>query len=177
MHIKEIDFRSTPLRVLCTTSTNAISELLSFAKLGVVDGLTAEEYTQYLLGAVLVACQAYAVGTVMDINAIRSAYGRQPLSKIQLYKSGCIPNSQYNFVLLINALANLFKHNEEWSSWPENETTKTLRHFGVNENTEFPLSEGVSVILGDSSDLRGLCDVLEGWRFSQIQHENSQQFN
>lgn len=177
MHINEIDFRSTPLRILCTTSTNAISELLNFAKSGVVDGLTAKEYVQYLLGAVLVACQAYAVGTVMDINAIRNVYDRKSVSKIQLYKSDCAPNNPYGFVLLINALANFFKHNEEWLSWPENETTKTLRHYGIDENTEFPLSEGVSIILGESSDLRGLCEVLEGWRFSRIQHENSQLSN
>ena len=75
--------------------------------------------------------------------------------------------------MLINALANYFKHNEEWSSWPDNETTKTLRYYGISENTEFPLDEGVSIILGESSDLRSLCEVLEDWRFWQIQCINA----
>lgn len=173
MHFKELDFRSIPLRTLCTASTNAISELIELAKSGIVDGLTAQEYGQYLFGAALVACQAYAVGAVTDINTIRSASGKPPLSKIELYKSNMTNKNSHSFILLINSLANYFKHHEEWQSWPDNETTRTLRHYGINENTEFPLSEGISTILGESSDLRGLCEILESWRFSQIQFESA----
>jgi len=169
MHVNEFDFRSAPLRTLCTASTNAILELIHFSKEKKMDAITAMEYAEYFHGAVLVACQAYAVGTVTDINKIRKYAGEPPLKKLDLYNAKMISGHEYNLVQLINALANFFKHNEEWSSWPSNETTKTLRYYGVNESTEFPLYTGVSAILGESTDLRGLCEVLEAWRFSQIE--------
>lgn len=164
MHMREMDFRSTPLRTLCTVSTNAISELIDFCKAGVMDGITAMEYAEYFHGAVLVACQAYAAGTVSDINEIEGSNEK----KIDLYKYKVVIGQEYTYVELINSLANYFKHNEEWSSWPNNETTKVLRHYGINEDTEFPLHAGVTTIIGESADLRGLCEVLEDWRLSLL---------
>ncbi len=169
MHVSEIDFRSTPLRTLCTATTNSIEELIEFSKNEIIDGLTAMEYAEYFHGAALVACQAYAVGTVSDINIIRESNGKPALSKLALYKAEMIKGQKCTFVELINSLANCFKHNEEWSSWPVNETTKTLRHFGLNETTEFPLYAGIREIIGESTDLCGLCEVLEGWRVMQIE--------
>jgi len=162
--MREMDFRSTPLRTLCTASTNAITELIDFCKEGVMDGITAMEYAEYFHGAVLVACQAYAVGTVSDINEIQGSNEK----KIDLYKYKVVSGQEYTYVELINSLANFFKHNEEWISWPKNVTTKVLRHYGINEGTEFPLYTGVKAIIGESSDLRDLCEVLEDWRFSLL---------
>ncbi len=164
MHYKETDYRSTSLRILCTASTNAAAELIELSKNGIMDGITAMEYAEYFHGAVLVACQAYAVGTVSDINEIeQSSY-----KKIELYKYKETDYHKYTYVELINSLANLFKHNEEWSSWPVNETTKTLRYHGINEDTEFPLYTGIKVIIGESNDFRGLCSALEDWRFALL---------
>ncbi|PHV00547.1 hypothetical protein CSQ88_16575 [Iodobacter sp. BJB302] len=84
MHYKELDHRSTPLRTLCTTATNAISELVQFSKVGILDSLLAAEYAEYFYGAVLVACQTYALGTVGDINEIRTLNGLGKLKKIEL---------------------------------------------------------------------------------------------
>lgn len=55
-HYKEVDQRSTALRVVCTTTTNALLELSEFSEKGIVDGITANEYATYLEGAALVAC-------------------------------------------------------------------------------------------------------------------------
>jgi len=169
MHVNEIDFRSTPLRTLCTTATNAIDELVAFAKSGLFDGLTAMEYGQYFHGAVLVACQAYAVGTVSDINKIRASYNEEALEKHVLYKSMETSEFKYSYVELINALANYFKHNEEWDSWPNNRTTKIMGYYGIGGSTEFPMNAGIIKIVGESGDLRGLSEVLEAWRESEIQ--------
>jgi hypothetical protein len=164
MHFREADYRSTPLRTLCTVSTNAVADLIYLSKGGAIDGLTAMEYGEYLYGAVLVACQVYAVGTISDINEIE----KSKHNKIALYKYKETDFSEYTYVELINALANFFKHNEEWSTWPINETTKTLRYYKIDENTEFPLHTGIRIIIGESSDLRELCTVLEDWRFSLL---------
>ncbi|MFC1684750.1 hypothetical protein ACFL0R_04680 [Pseudomonadota bacterium] len=169
MHLNEIDFRSTPLRTLCTTATNAIDELVEYSKAGMFDGFTALEYASYLQGAVLVACQAYSVGTVSDINKIRGSSNEEPLEKLVLYKAKESPEIEYTYVELINSLANYFKHNEEWSSWPRNRTTRILEYHGIVESTEFPMNTGIAKIIGESGDLRGLCEVLEVWREGVVQ--------
>ncbi len=76
---------------------------------------------------------------------------------------------KYGYIELINSLANYFKHNEEWETWPNNETTKTLRFFGINESIDFPLNVGISYILNNDNDLRGLCEHLESWRFKIVE--------
>jgi len=168
-HMCEADHRSTPLRILCTTATNAISELAELSRVGGIDGLTAMEYAEYQHGAVLVACQAYAVGTVGDLNKCRESLGLSPLKKLTLYRSN-EANLPHTHVEQINALANLFKHRDEWENWPTNETTRVMRYFGILESTEFPLDAGIRSIIGESSDLRRMAEVLEGWRFMQFQH-------
>lgn len=143
--------------------------MIDFSKFGLFDGITSLEYAEYFNGAVVVACQAYAVGTVADINKIREAMGRSRLKKYDLYKQNSCVTNGYTQVEFINALANFFKHNEEWNAWPTNETTKTLEAYGIVESTEFHLHAGIQKILENSTDLRGLCRVLEGWRFMQIE--------
>ncbi|MEF9672546.1 hypothetical protein QNM99_10605 [Pseudomonas sp. PCH446] len=148
MHVNEIDFRSTPLLTLCTTATNAIAELIDFSKAGLFDGTTSLEYAEYFNGAVLVACQAYVVGTVADINKMRVELGKSRLKKLDLYRQNSRVINGYTQVEFINALANFFKHNEEWESWPSNETTKALQAFGIVESTAFHLHVGIQNILG-----------------------------
>lgn len=168
MHYKEVDYRSTPLRTLCTSSENAIDELIGFSKAGIFDGLTAMEYAEYFYGAVLVACQAYAVGTVKDVNEIQGTNYK----KLVLYKYKETECHEYTYIELINALANYFKHHEEWTNWPLNETVNTLRYFKINEETDFPLKTGIEIITNNSSNLRELCSTLEAWRFSLLNIRN-----
>ncbi len=169
-HYKEADYRSMPLRVLCTSTENAIKELVALTKEPLLmDGLTAREYAEYLYGAVFVACQAYAIGVVSDVNDIRESAGKAKLKKLSLYKQSPVGNGQTSRIELINALANYFKHNEEWDKWPKNETTKALKYYGVNENTEFPLKFGAEILTGNDSELRLVCEILEDWRFGLME--------
>ena len=173
MHYKEFDFRSEPLRFLCTATENAIIELVTLTNPPVnLDVITAMEIAEYQYGAVYVAWQAYAVGTVSDINEIRLSLGKDKRGKLDLYKQKQTVSEGPTSVELINALANYFKHHEEWSAWPSNHTTDTLRCFGINEKTEFPLSHGVEVLEGDNKELRKVCEILEGWRSSLISEFN-----
>jgi hypothetical protein len=150
--------------------TNAIGELIAFSQEpGLFDGITAMEYAEYLYGAALVACQAYATAKVGDINKIRESQGLKPLRKLFVYRNGESESQQFHQIELINSLANLFKHKDEWSSWPVNETTKRLHHFGIDEKTEFPLHTGTKHITGNTDDLRVICAILEDWRAKQIQ--------
>ena len=168
MHFKEVDYRAAALTIFCTSSTNAIDELVNFTKADLLDGITAMEYAEYFYGAVLVACQAYAVGTVSDINELQNTNHE----KLVLYKYMETECHEYSYIELINSLANYFKHNEEWDKWPVNKTTKTLRYFGIDENTELPLKLGIKELVGESEDLRGLCSILENWRWSLLNTQN-----
>lgn len=104
-----------------------------------------------------------------DINEIRKDFGMKPVKKLACYKSGASESYQYTLVELVNSLANYFKHSEEWDGWPVNETTKTLRYYGIDEATEFPLSKGVEILLYRGRDLRGIAEILENWRFGEIE--------
>lgn len=166
MYPHDLDKRSTQLRTLCTTATNAVCELVRFSKTGILDPEEVDDYAGYFYGAILVACQAYAVGTVTDLNDFRALQGLPKLKKMELYRRNMGgANSNPTLVEFINALANYFKHHEEWDFWPENDTAKTLGHFGIDENTKSPLATGIRILLGDSTDLRGVCEILEDWRF------------
>lgn len=170
MPIDEADFRSTPLLTLCTSATNAVSELLSFRDFGLFDNATALEYAEYFKGAVLVACQAYAAGVVADVNKIRDTLGEPRVKKFELYKQSSLVTGGYTQVELINALANFFKHRDEWELKADPKTMKVLNAFGVVESMDFPLHSGIQKILGESTDFRGICRVLEDWRFMQIEN-------
>lgn len=58
-----------------------------------------------------------------------------------------------------------WEYYKEWSSWPENETTKALKNFGLTESTQFPLKSGAEILTGHDSELRLVCEILENWRF------------
>lgn len=169
--MNETDIRSLPLRVLCTVTTNAISELIEFSKVPeFIDKVTTQECIEYLYGAVLVACQAYAIGVVSDVNRVRASFNKNSIKKLEPYKNEGRFITAFSYIELINALANHFKHNEEWGCcWPSNETTKVLRYFDINEKNKFPLSAGITIMLGESNDLRLLCQILEEWRDCQIE--------
>ena len=167
-HIISSDLRVNALNIVCTLNTNAVLELISMSKTEFMDVDKAGDYIEVMYGSVLVACQVYALGTVSDINKIRQSSGLSKLKKIKLYKHSRHKFCNYTEVELINSLANYFKHSDEWEIWPDNETTKTLRSYDINENVDFPLRFGVDFLLKGSNDLRGLSCILENWRFRQL---------
>jgi hypothetical protein len=65
---------------------------------------------------------------------------------------------------LINAAANYFKHHDEWSQWPANETTKTLSRAGITERTEFPCIAAMRIFCGDNRKLIVLHQIVLEWR-------------
>lgn len=171
MRVDEVDHRSTPLLVVCTTATNAIAELREFSEAGMFDKTTSLEFAEYFNGAVLVACQAYMAGAVSDINKMRGALGWSPMYSTDLHKqNSCVVNG-HTQIQLIDALANCFKHHEENGFWegPKTRASKVLKAYGIVESTAFHLHVGIGHILGESTDLRGLSRVVEGWRFMQIE--------
>jgi len=129
MNIYEFDWRIDPLYAVIVgidASLTAIRRLIDDG--AGFDGLTAREYAEPLLGLGFVAAQVYAHGTWTDLNRIRSSSGTPKLSKSDCYKCDPIKlKGKATRIEVINAIANYFKHHDEWSGWPTNETTKTLK--------------------------------------------------
>lgn len=97
------------------------------------------------------------------------------MKKYEYMNDGCKEiDSGVSQVSLINALANYYKHFEEWSDWEVNQsnrfTIEQLSKCGINNETSFPMWQSAQ-LLSDSeciSDLGFLGDILVSWRSALI---------
>lgn len=111
------------------------------------DGLWMNEYGEVLFGSLLVACQAYCLGALSDINKVRESLGLSALDKIESYEIHHNSQRKHSAIELINSAANCFKHRDEWGeTWPDNLTTQTLACYSIMSDCEFPLNEVREVI-------------------------------
>ncbi len=134
------------------------------------DGLWMNEYGEVLVGALFVACQAYCVGCVADINTIRDDNQLEPLNKIDAYRVHGVSINEYSAIELLNAGANCFKHRDEWGShWPNNLTTRTLKSYSITSEVEFPLNV-VSDIIERELGYSRYCDLVSEWRERLIEY-------
>jgi hypothetical protein len=101
------------------------------------------------------------------VNKIRESNGKSKKGKIEYYSDDPNPlPSGVSRILLINSIANYYKHHDEWDTWPTNLTGTTLAIVGINESTEFPCYE-VAKTLWDESDIENLDNltlIISEWR-------------
>ena len=132
------------------------------------DGTWQVEHADAILGVAFVAAQAYLVGTVEDVNHIRQSRGQAEKSKIDYYKDDPhpLPNG-ISRILLINSIANYYKHHDEWDDpWTPNLTTTTLAAVGIVKSTEFPCYEAAKTLWGPTEveNLDKLAGIIKEWR-------------
>jgi len=126
------------------------------------DGLWMNEYGEALYGSLLVAAQAYCIGSLRDINEIRESLGLSSLTKQAAYKVHNITEQSYSLMELVNSAANYFKHRDEWDEdWPENYTTKVLEAFSVTG--EFPINDVQQLIEADYGYTK-ITNLVAEWR-------------
>ncbi|MDQ3115454.1 MAG: hypothetical protein M3Q86_02410 [Verrucomicrobiota bacterium] len=165
MNICEIDWRIEPLHNIVLAIDAGLAEILAQLESSELDGLTALEHAEPLLGLGFVAAQNYALGAWTDLNHVRRESGKAPVNKLVCYKSdsiAAVPGTTR--MEAINATANYFKHKDEWSHWPIGETTRTLARIGINASTEFPCSEAARFFCGDGWKLIILHQIVKEWR-------------
>lgn len=127
MHIREIDWRIESLHDVVVAIDAGLAIICERLDQEEIDGVTACENTEPILGFGFIAAQTYALGTWTDLNKIRKSSGKPSVTKFDCYT--CDPISIKGGptrIEVINAIANYFKHHDEWSQWPTNETTRTL---------------------------------------------------
>ena len=171
MHIDEIDWRIEPLHdvvVGINAGLAAIHERLN-AEEG-FGGVTGREHAEPLFGIGFVAAQSYALGTVSDLNSVRTSRGKPKIEKLDCYACDTITiMGGVTRIQLINAAANYFKHHDEWPRWPTGadrgaHDTKVLSSVGITANTEFPCIAAVDLLCGSSWELIVLHQMLKEWR-------------
>jgi hypothetical protein len=171
MHIREIDWRIVPLYdviIGIDAGLAAIHKRLDTEEW--FDGISAREHTEPLFGLGFFAAQAYAIGTVSDLNTVRVSHGKaeEKLNKFKIVCYKCdtvLYKEDITRILLINASANYFKHHDEWCArWPTNYDTKTLGEVGITEKTEFPCIDAVKLLCGTSWELIKLHQIMKEWR-------------
>ena len=122
-HVREFDFRC-----------DWVSLTLSALKTGFIrikemgdetpwfDVLWQLEQADNIFGIAFVTAQTYILGTVEDINSIRKVANKSEISKINYYDDDKSPlPSGASRIQLINAIANYYKHRDEWGEiWKKN---------------------------------------------------------
>ena len=166
MNIYEIDWRIGPLDSVIVgiqAGLKAIEERIDVEE--GFDGLTALDHADPLLGLGFVAAQTYVLGAWTDLNRIRKRDGRTALDKHQCYASDPITVREgVTRIQLVNAIANYFKHHDEWSDWPANKTTQVLGRVGITKTTEFRCVEATRLLCGESWEMVLLLQIVREWR-------------
>lgn len=167
-HFLEIDFRhgwlSTILEAL-ETGLVSISKMVE--DVSWFDGGWEMEYSESIYGIAFVSAQTYILGTTQDVNKIRQHGGKEGLSKITYYSDDPQPlENGVSRLKLINSIANYYKHQDEWSSWPNSHTTKDLADVNIGQNTDFPCYEAALKLWSgeDVDNLKRLLPIVTNWR-------------
>ncbi len=163
MNIYEADYGIGPLIDVEDTINEGIEKLFERNRENSgFDGLWMNQYGEVLYGSLLVAVQAYFVGSLRDINEIRKSLGLKSLTKQAAYKVHDITVQNYSLIELVNSTANYFKHRDEWDdNWPENYTTKVLEAFCVTG--EFLIND-VQQLIESEYGYSKITNLASEWR-------------
>ena len=167
--LTEIDFRYDWVSATLNGLESAFSRIQEEASANPgFDGLWQLEYSETVFGIAFVLAQTYITGTVANINELHEHRGEKPIDKLDCYSDSLwyLPD-ETSPIILINSIANYFKHHEEWDKWPaNNQTVKSLHRFGIGENIEFPCHVAASKLWNENEifNLHNLLTIISEWR-------------
>ncbi len=148
-------------------------ELIGHEESYVIDDVL--ELTENFLGIAFVTAQTYVAGSVSDANKIIKSGNK--LTKEQLLKdySDRLPGSAVTKMELCDAIANYFKHHEEWASWStpgrHQKTVSVLRAAGLEETDDCPCRKVADILWSNDkgSDLEPLLSLVTNWREAVVE--------
>lgn len=132
------------------------------------------EHTESLIGIGFVAVQTYIAGTVSDANRIVGSGNKLTKERLLQEHSDKLPTSEITKMQLCDAIANYFKHHDEWVSWSatgrHQKTVSILRAANIDEADDFPCRKAADILWSnnDGSDLEPLLDLVSAWRKAVI---------
>jgi hypothetical protein len=171
LNIYEIDWRLSSTRQVF----QALSDSLKNMEKIILDDSREEyeredalEHTENLLGIAFVTAQTYIAGTVSDINQFAKVESR--LTKDHLLKgySEKIAEKTITSLELCDALANYYKHHDEWESWStvgrQQKTVATLQAVGIKESDSYPCIKAAEMLWLNTKSLESLLSLVTSWR-------------
>lgn len=179
----DLDYRYSWLSTILTGLKAGFDEIDALSKQhDWFDGLWQCEYAEPIVGVAFVAAQAYLVGVVADLGRSEPPKGK-PLEdyvrgkKRGFYKDDPKPLSNGpSRIILINATANYYKHQDEWHGWdPANRTVRDLIEAGICENREFPCLQAAELLFDnqDCTKLDTILAIVTEWREHVVnKHKN-----
>jgi len=128
-----------------------------------------------LIGCSFVVCQVYITHVVSRVQSLQNTAKNDskelkttPDSKQEIRRSFSpkVSSTNIGYVEAINALANYFKHNEEWGEWAkqtgqEKQTISIIQPLGLSYGSSRNLSKGLQTLGGD---LQALFHILKKWQ-------------
>lgn len=132
------------------------------------------EHTESLLGIGFVTAQTYIAGTVSDANRISGSGNKLTKERLLKEHSDKLPTSEVTKMELCDAIANYFKHHDEWAGWSatgrHQKTVSVLRPANIDETDIFPCRKAADILWSndDGSDLEPLLDLISDWRTAVI---------
>lgn len=173
-HYREVDYRVDWMRDLFSSLNHGFSIIQDkLNQIDYFDGIFAQEQVESIFGIAFVSAQTYITGTISDMAEIG---GDNAPSKYQMLSIGSPMLGKISKIQLINAIANYYKHHEEWSGWKvegqSKRTVETLNSCGISENTPYPCHEAAQLIWPTEvlCELNEMLEILVGWRKSLLQH-------
>ena len=179
MNLYEIDWRYSSIRNIFGTLSESLQTVVDKLHEAEQSGDDiafdfALEQAEGLCGIAFVAAQTYIAGTVADVNRIASS--STSLKKDQLLRNYSDDLAQINLTKLelCDAMANYFKHHDEWQRWSgrgrKQKTVAILQTIGIKESDNYPCIKAVHILLSqDEWDLIPLLKLLSKWRESVIE--------
>jgi len=148
-YYREADYRVDWMKDLFNSLNhgfNSIQEKLN--NIDYFDGIFAQEQAESIFGIAFITAQTYITGTLSDMAAIG---GDSKLQKSEMLSIGSpIITNEITKILLINTIANYYKHHEEWTGWKveghNRKTIKTLNKCGITEDTQYPCHEAAQIV-------------------------------
>ncbi len=173
-HYREVDYRVDWMRDLFSSLNNGFSIIQDkLNHMDYFDGVFAQEQAETIFGIAFVSAQTYIIGTISDMKEVG---GDRALSKPEMLAIGSKRVGEISKVQLINAIANYYKHHEEWSDWKvegqNKRTIAALNSCGISKNTPYPCHEAAQIIWPSEvlCELNELLDILVRWREKLLQH-------
>ena len=175
-HYLEVDYRSETLEEIFVSLDHGFTRYQKkYDENEWYDAYWAQEQTESIFGIAYVTAQTYITGAISDVSKITGHNAKH--KKFEWLSTSCkeLLNG-ISTISFINAMANYYKHYEEWDRWEatgiNKNTIETLLAFGINEETDFPCWEAAKILSGEKFpfNISFLGEILIGWRKELVQH-------
>jgi hypothetical protein len=169
-HYLETDYRSEWVKeILISLDHGFINIQKKYDENEWFDAYWAQEQVESIYGIAYVTAQTYITGTISDMSKISALEATKERKAEWMATAESVVNG-ISAINLMNAMANYFKHNEEWDEGKlvrnNKNTIEILDRCNINSETDFPCWTAAQTLCNKEmiSDVVFLHKMLVAWR-------------